>query len=288
MDAESLLLDAFKEAVTRLRWFLMTAVLVSALILIHTYIEQFSFQRDTLAGLLGYRIENHIEMQRACLQKHVLPDTSLPTKASLPECDLSVLPQNIQDAINANNNKKEIIKYYSQLEYLYNKSDNTFKNEKVGEMPLPLLGISVPDNDYMTIMGVMLLIFSGAVWFNLRSVYLTLQALNEIAEKEGHWRRLSRVLFTMTAPVEAGKSHNPALLIIKFVLWSPFLALLLSFGLDAIPLYNMVFGEKWYLGSMLTIIIRESGLFCLLILLAVSASFSTALLNRVEETLSGD
>lgn len=64
----------FKSSVNRMRWFVIALVMISTLILIHVYLEGFSFQDHQLKKVLGDSIVSHTMEKQKCLEeiiKHI-------------------------------------------------------------------------------------------------------------------------------------------------------------------------------------------------------------------------
>lgn len=63
--------ESYKSSVSRMRWFIITSILISVLILIHCYLADSSYQDRQLEMLYGNRISNYITETQKCLDSVV-------------------------------------------------------------------------------------------------------------------------------------------------------------------------------------------------------------------------
>jgi hypothetical protein len=209
MDTESLRFEAYREALKRCRWFLLITVTLSSLILSHTYLELFGFQQSMLRGITGHRMRiGTVENVEA------LGDS------------LRAVPATERDE-----KYTERLRTYSGTVYDMARTDNTLKAAALGDRTLPLLGLSVPSNDYLPVMAIILLIFSVSLWLNLRSAHGVLVTVRG----DDSFKALARLFFTFTGLQDPSRQNPVARVVQYFAIWLPAIALFFASLADLIP-----------------------------------------------------
>ena len=113
---------------------------------------------------------------------------------------------------------------------------NTLERVSLGDRTLPLLGMPVPQNDYLPILAVLLVTFVVGVWVNLRGVLASLNELHTHGDQE--LIRVARLHFTFVVPLERNRRHLVSELVRFLALALPAGSLLIGALLDLWPIIS--------------------------------------------------
>lgn len=216
-----------------MRWFITTAALISILILTHIWLETFGLQDHQLSEAYAHRVREHVQNAEKCyhdlaVRNQRIKDNLRNTDAQSAypaSCELSSIPENLRKLIDAEAiDHDEFLRIYSERKYLIQQTDNTLRNEVLPIRTVPLLGIEVPSNDFVTIMAVMSLLFATGVWLNLRSVLSSLVALENRGQPE--LIMTARLFTAFLTSLETNRSEILARRVRSLAIWLPFLSLL--------------------------------------------------------------
>lgn len=206
--------EAYKSSIKRARWFNLTVVLLSSLILFHLALEKFGYSASQLRDVL---------LKRAAKTSDVYYwDTT--EQMEYYQYKLKELA----DKKESTKEMKEIMDRAMRFPLVQNQFS------RLGQpRTLPLLGLEVPANDYFPLMAVMLTMLTIALWLNVRSVLASVKCLLQRSNSD-ELKALIRLHFTFTS-----LQDHPA--IIRMVqiaaIWLPFAAGFIGIALDmaAIP-----------------------------------------------------
>lgn len=231
---------------------MVTAVIISVLILLHVYLEQLSFQERQLNSVFAHRIQNYIEPTRKCYEELALTQQRQADGLKAPaqqSCNEALVPKRILDKLKSMPPEK-LRQAYSELEYTMRMTDNTIKDGKLQIRQVPVLGIEVPANDFVIVMSLMSLVFVVGVWINLRGIKAALSALAN--RKDGEIMRLAKLNTVFLTALEADRGHNLAKATRSFVLWLPFGAIVAATVLGYWdPIAKLLRGpNEWHFGPM--------------------------------------
>ncbi|MEH3173921.1 hypothetical protein POW79_18150 [Enterobacter quasiroggenkampii] len=187
IDIVSEELSFFKSATTRMRWLVNSTVLISALIMVHIYLANFSLQDQQLEGVVYNRFINQLVNYRQCqgeifveLVKH--PDSSVEKREQLKNIiiknssDCRVLSSKLRDYLFLTP-LMDIIKQYSRLEYEVQSNEHTLASESLPTRTIPLLNMNIPANDFVIIMAILSMFIVIGIWMNLRGIHAALSSL---------------------------------------------------------------------------------------------------------------
>ncbi len=213
--------EAFKSSVNRMRWFIITSVVISALILIHTYIEQFSFQEHQLASIYGHRLDVKTSDLQNCRKEFIKAHD---LKIAPPD-KCSNVSEKILEQIKTGN-IEDLRKKYSTLKFEIKRTNNTLRNTELGKRQMPLLGIEVPTNDFLNVMSLMSTVIVVGVWVNLLGVHASLNALKK--HNEPKIIELARLNTLFLTHLETESGQLLAKIVRLIVIWLPFISILTS------------------------------------------------------------
>lgn len=176
--------NVYIDAIKRSRWFLLITTLLSCLLLMHMYLERFSYQQEQFIDTLKVRAKEGTHAKLSRLEESIKADL-----AKEPG-DETKLEKGKLD---------ELVDEYAGLKYRMAVFDNTLKDVTIPNRSLPLLPMTIPGNDFLPIIGTMLLVFVIAVWLNTRSVLAAIHSLKPSGNEE--MREMIRLHFTFTGLV---------------------------------------------------------------------------------------
>jgi len=259
VDFEKARFEAYLDATKRLRWFILASVTASALLLCHVYLEQLSQQEAQLQGLIAHRILMRTE--------ETLKNLATTLTAEVQS------KRTLDDAT-----KKRLIDY-GQWQYAFDVTSNTLKSAKFADRTIPFLGLLIPANDFLPVIGVMLSIFTAAVWLNLRSISF---AVAELSDPQ--ILRIARLHFTFTGLWGPGVQNWTAQLVQYCAIWLPLSAFALASLVDVWSMertQSQLFygGPAWVATARLTILVGMS------VILGVWTILSSRLMAKVDSAL---
>jgi hypothetical protein len=222
MDADRIAEEKFRvyvDTMIRCRWFFLSSTLVTALIVIHLYVEQFSFQEQQVREMLQERRND--------------------------DAELAKLEGEIRDGRHRNWSK-EVTTRFGDLHYKQHRRDNLERSIAIPDRSLPLLGMNVPGNDYLPIMGGVLVIIVLGTWLSLRNISSMLRNLDLRRNAQRPLQELVRFHFIFTGPIDVPAWEKGAAFATRMVaIWLPAAAFAVAIGID---IYSVVIGQKYNLG----------------------------------------
>lgn len=242
MDALAEELEVFKGSVSRMRWFMTTAALISVLILLHVYLEQFGFQDHQLETVYSNRIENYVMESQQCLEDLIKKRYAQHNDPGDRQDNCERIPKGMQERFSKLSDE-DILKEYSSRRYRITMTDNTIRDAKLQIRRIPLLGVEVPANDFVTVMAMVSLVFVSGVWLNLRALSASLR---EIAKREDpQILRLAQLNTIFLTAFETTGGHFLVRSIRAMAMWLPFLSISLATAIS----YGQFFFMKLQSGS---------------------------------------
>lgn len=212
--------NVYANAIKRTRWFLLITTLLSCLLLIHMYLEQFSFQQEQMIETLKTRVKEDPNFRLNHLKEEIKADIAKgncePTKLSKDKFE-------------------ELVDEYAGLQYRMRIFDNTLEDVSIPNRSLPFLPMTVPGNDFLLVIGTMLLVFVIAVWLNIRSVLAAIHSLQPSNSAE--IREMIRLHFTFTGLVGYSGVEQK---IVHIVQYAAFLLPCLSFFISVVLDVNSI------------------------------------------------
>lgn len=253
-------LGIFKASANRMRWFISTAILISVLMLLHVYLEQFSFQDSQLESNFSHRIQNYTMEKQKCYEE--LAQYRQRKSDNLYKESLDYLPDSIKklcsppalpqkDSVHILNlSKEDLINEYSKRKFNITRTDNTMNEVKLQIRQIPLLGVEVPANDFVIVMAMMSIVFVIGVWVNLRSLKMSLISL--AAHNNATLLRLAHLNTVFLTTPEKNRSDVVARGVRTTALWLPFFSILVSTVVSNKPLYDKILLENFsfHIGPM--------------------------------------
>ena len=160
------LLETYVAAATRLRWFILTTVLLSSLILAHVYLDIFGTERTTVPEVMALRQTEKREETLKCLEELVRANLDPPVPAQpIASCkDVPWYPKYQKIST-----REQLVERYGYIKYIFTRTENTLKELKNSERALPLVGLQISESDYLLIISLMLCVFQVGVWLNART-----------------------------------------------------------------------------------------------------------------------
>jgi len=223
MDTESLAFEAYTNSIHRLRWLFLATLTLSGILLIHSYLEQYSFTESQLIEVLANRV-------------------NLGTKENLDqlEKELRQWPNDKKQ----NNDFKEKLNRYAKNKYNVVFTDNTLNSIKLENMGVPFFGISILGNDFLPIVSLILVMFMLAVSGTLKSLF---GPLNLLDLEKNNSRQLAQVYFLF---FNDPNSHRQALskFLMYITIWLPPISLTLAIVLDAWPMLHTSSESSFVIG----------------------------------------
>jgi hypothetical protein len=244
---------AYVSAIARLRWFLLASTLLASSLLLHVYIEQFSFQESQMIGYLAQQRERATEIAER--QQHL--DSRQDKKSAAYR----------QEALEL-----------AGLRHVTGRTENTLAADVVKDRTLPLIGLPIPANDYLPVMFVMITLFAVAVWLNIRSIDAAVHEIDRARELPAI-ADLLRLHFTFTGLLdsEGGQTMGKVLQVCALLL--PFVAMAIAMVLDLFSAFNIYNdSSNGYAGSLGLIFLRGLALLVMIVTtgLATQASIFKA------------
>ncbi|MDB5118674.1 MAG: hypothetical protein JWQ79_4166 [Mucilaginibacter sp.] len=255
-------LEIFKASANRMRWFISTAVLISVLIILHVYLERFSFQEAQLEGLEANRILTHSQALQSCYGKlidHVVKDPE-PNKnisknrylVEIVECDSNHIGDKNFDQL-TRSYWIDLVKDYSLRKYNITMSDNTSNAARMPTRHIPILGTQIPANDFVIVMALMSMVFVIGVWLNLRGLHTSLTSLTKHNDFE--IMRIAQLNTVFLTSSEIG-GNTFAARVRAFSLWLPFISIVTATIIGYTPvILDKLNDSDSYAGSTVNIIV---------------------------------
>lgn len=219
-DFEKEIMQAFVESIRRFRWAILTTVLISTLLVVHTYLEN----GFTAKQLPYWALDTYITDAQASL------DTE---RAQLEAKYLAsrLYTESLRDLAR----DEEVIALAES--YVRTKMhQNMVDKNIVQDQTIPLLGYRVPGNDYVPIMALLLVVISIGSWLSARSVLAAITSAFEGPSEQA--KKLINLHFLFTVPLD--QKNWLAVAIQHLAIWYPLFALGLAAYFDmAGPLVNI-------------------------------------------------
>lgn len=221
MNLDEVKFTVYTDAIKRTRWFLLITTLLSCMLLIHMYLERFSYQEHQYVDTLKARARVDKEGELKDKEKQIKDDLAKDSR------DLNKL---------SNEKFEALVNEYAELKYSMTVFDNLLKEASIPNRSIPLLNMSIPGNDFLSVIGIMLLIFVIGVWLNIRTVLAAVQSLQPNNSEE--MRELIRLHFTFTGLVDHAEMERKVVPIVQYAAFVlPFFSLLIAIILD---IYSMI------------------------------------------------
>lgn len=255
MDIKQEELEIFKASANRMRWFISTAVLISVLILLHVYLEQFSFQDSQLAGIHANRILKHIPETQACYDKLITAEAAGKKGAELDnisECSVTVLGDEVIYRLRSLS-LNELVTEYSARLYEMKMTDNTLNEAKFPTRQIPILGTEIPANDFVIVMALMSMVFVVGVWLNLRGLFASLASLKSHRDRDV--MRVAQLNTVFLTALE-NQENSFARKVRACSVWLPFASIVIATVVGYIPVIKNYFSSSdSYAGSVAAVAI---------------------------------
>lgn len=216
MEVPDVRFSVFTDSIKRTRWFLLVTTLLSCMLLIHMYLEQFSYQEQQNIDVIKARITEgkvaNLKAREKEIQDDIAKKKDDPTKLSASDLD-------------------NLATDYATIKYRMKLFDNQMNQVSIPSRQLPLLSMNIPGNDFLPVIGVMLLVFVIAVWLNIRSVLAAIDSLKPSNNEE--MRELIRLHFTFTGLVGSSGVERKMVHVVQYASFGlPVLSLLFALGVD--------------------------------------------------------
>ena len=222
----------------RSRWILVILTLLSCLLLIHIYLDQFSFQDAQIVGAIKKRLAENVVAKQNALKKKIVSERD---KYSSPTTQPQDYTQDLDD--------------YAQRRFEMITLDNTLNKLEIPDRELPLIPLKIPGNDFIPIIGIMLIVFVLASWLNMRSIIASMNSLD--LKSNAELQTLVRLHFTFTGLVGSSAANALAAVIKYLAFLFPAIALLSA---TTIEIYSMVSAmlapSSGYLGTVTELVFR--------------------------------
>ena len=155
LDIVSEMYAAYTRAINRFRWFTLITTILSALLLLHIFLEKISYQDKQLAGYMARQEARHnlIKKKEDEVRKFRIEKKEKALEKAEEELGL--------------------------LKFRTNLAENTIKDRSLKDKLLPLLGLPIPANDFLPVMSIMNLIFMVGVLLNQWSIEATVTQITE-------------------------------------------------------------------------------------------------------------
>ncbi|MCP4677297.1 MAG: hypothetical protein GY854_17645 [Deltaproteobacteria bacterium] len=205
MELENIRFEAYREAATRCRWFFLSTVLLAGLILSHLYIEVHGFQDAQLASTYGHRYRHGTDL-RLKAQWNMIKGWSVEERERY----------------------SAVVDDYGQTKYMAQVTDQTIRKTTFGDREIPLLGLSVPANDYVPVLSIFLMLLSTALWLSMRSLFNIL-SINSFSES---FQRAIHLHFTFTGMHGRNSRVGVAAVVQYLAIWLPAITLAIAIPVD--------------------------------------------------------
>ncbi|MHB2139853.1 hypothetical protein ACX64L_18160 [Pseudomonas monsensis] len=255
MDIMQEELEVFKASANRLRWFISTAILISVLILLHAYLERFSFQDAQLAGIEAHRILSRTLKTQDCYRELVSFEV-LGEKEAAGKVESACTAEKIgeKNLFRLRSlSYEDLVHEYSTRSFLINMTDNTMKEVKFPVRQIPILGTEIPANDFVIVMALMSMVFVVGVWLNLRGVHASLLSLEK--HKKSEVMKVAQLNTVFLTALE-NNENKFALGVRACSLWLPFMSIVVATVAGyAEPVEELVSKSDSFPGSVTTVMV---------------------------------
>ncbi len=185
MDHEKDTYDAFVATMARCRWFLLVATLLSGLVLAHVYLERFGYQEAQLIDALERRYVDDPKGV-ASFDSQFPRDMPIsmaadqPIRKALDELDTlfaqragtpGLRESDSLTALYGNKRADLAARLYKRI-----LTNNTLREATLQDRTIPVVGLTVPGNDYVPVMSFLVVVFLTALWLNTRALRLFINA----------------------------------------------------------------------------------------------------------------
>jgi hypothetical protein len=209
---------AFLDAVKRSRWFLLATVIASTLILAQSYLTCYSYADQRMEALIADQLSRNLDQKYTQEEKRIArrlksddgPGPEIWTQRQLER--------------------------YARDRLAYLKGTHELSAAKSSDRALWLLSFSVPEEDFVPVMGLMLAVLCIALWLSVRAMVQTLTECDD--------GLLLVARLNLLFPVATGQSRQDT--IAKVIqggsVWMPFAVFLWATVKDLIPLLGGLSG----------------------------------------------
>jgi hypothetical protein len=259
METQKLIFDAYVSSVRRVRWFLLATLILSGVLILHTYLEQFSFSDKQLMQTLANRLEKNPKKEVEELEK------DLSASGATGKSDYS-----------------ERLAKYAQMKFVLTQTDNTLASLKLENRNIPFIGISVSANDFLPAVCLMQTLFMFGLWAAFRAIKGPLRMLDL---SQNDMKNLVRAHFLFVSDPEAKEQKLGRALLHGAILF-PFAAFTIAMAFDAYPVFVHLFVDKTFVvGTVGMLLTRYLFLVLLLLLTAVMSVVCSANARATMELL---
>lgn len=246
-------LDTFKASANRMRWFMSTAVLISVLILLHVYLEKFSYQEAQLANIEAHRILNHTMKTQSCYEELIALGAPGAKKTNT-ENESACSTKNIEEKDLSRLRSlpyEDLVYEYSVRNFMIKMTNNTIDEVKMPARQIPILGTEIPANDFVVVMALMSMVFVVGVWLNLRGLHASLLSLEK--HKNIEIMRVAQLNTVFLTSLE-NNENTFALKVRACSLWLPFVSIITATVVGYIqPIQEILSKSDSYPGSITTV-----------------------------------
>jgi hypothetical protein len=255
MDIVQEELDVFKASANRMRWFISTAILISVLILLHVYLERFSFQGAQLKGIEAHRILSHTLKTQDCYKELIALEAVGGNKPKIKggaACSAEKIGEkNLFRLLSLS--YEDLVYEYSSRNFEIGMTDNTMKEAKFPARQIPILGTEIPANDFVVVMALMSMVFVVGVWLNLRGVHASLISLEK--HKKPEVMKVAHLNTVFLTAIENNENRF-ALGVRACSLWLPFVSIVIATVVGyAEPVQDLISKSDSYPGSITTVVV---------------------------------
>ena len=251
------MLDAFLDAIKRFRWLIFTTIMLTSLLLIHAYLEH-AFTDTQLEQAIVYRmqhdtertendrkqkLENRLEIRR--LQEK-MKDTVINESITDSTNTIGSYQARIQELEPAAVSEKDFDQMaadYAADKFTNDRAKNMLVQSKLRDYTLPLVPVSVPENDFPTVISLIILVFLGALWLTARSINAPLDFLLSRGNPEIPQLLRLHLVFTGVKDVEVRDRVSSFFL--KSAIWWPFLLTFTVLIIDVVQMHLDTRSSFW-------------------------------------------
>jgi hypothetical protein len=230
MDYHELVLGAYKDALTRVRWALITTTLISGLFGVTLYLDYLGLDRPVLQAVLKEELVARVTSKDARVddQSKILPhgfNASLVAEDDLV-AKLAIDDNTIQDGKKELNARLEASSVASALDlfardkYRLLTHAHALQQLSASDRQLPIINYSVSSVDYLPVLMMLLFVFVGVTWLSIGAVRSNVEALSEeVSFLEV--RKAARVYLSFMYPTASGRGGQVNKFLLTGAVWLP-------------------------------------------------------------------
>lgn len=266
-DPDAARFNSYVDAMKRSRWLLLISTLLSSILLIHMYLEQFSFQERQVTGALVNRAKLGKEEEAAALKSRLHEHHIVAQKPGAQRTPAD------NACIIADAELNKLATEYADLRYRMARLDNYLDDLSFPPRRLPLVPIDIPANDFVPIVGVMLLVFAISNWLNVRTVHAGISSLltdPTPAAPLNELRQLISLHFTFTG-LHDHRGEGRAARGMQYAAFSlPCASMLVAFVLDVYSVIEpLLHSNAGFIGTLNDVLWSEFVILCELVFISI-------------------